>query len=162
MKKGQFIFLLILLCCFALFICLFVPEKHQMDEVMPAIVIEKNTEQVDVTWFAIEGRLSRKRISRKPVSYSGKYQIDALPYTQEIQHFQGEFDFSYDKEFDCYSAVCGYKDDSGELRFANMYSDKGLSCIVYFDETYIVIAPAETLAEGRAICNKLGVGFMFE
>lgn len=161
MTKNRYISLLILAFSFSVAVYLFVPKTEQIYNELPAIVIEKSSEHVTTTQITIAGQLERRGITRKPLSYTGKYQIEALPYTEDIQGFGGKFDFMYDDKLGCYSAVCGYKSGSHDLRFAHMYTDKELSDIVYFDDAYIVIAPAVTFEDGREICNKLNLSFIF-
>lgn len=155
--KGNVKRKVILLCVLAIILCmigLIIPSKRHVETEWDAVIIEKDTLSVRKTSISLNGKLKARLISKNPISYRGKFEIAALEDTKYIESFGTEIEFSKIK--DCWWGAGSYlKSDGGG--FVTFYTDKEFSCYAYYDGDTIVVAPASTIEEARAVCDSLGM-----
>lgn len=131
-----------------------VPSKRHLETEWDAVIIDKDTMSVQKTSISLNGKLKTRGIWKNPISYTGKFEIAALEDTKYIESFGTEIEFSKIK--DCWWGAGSYLKSEGG-GFVTFYTDKEFSCLAYYDSDTIVVAPASTIEEARAVCNSLGM-----
>lgn len=165
MKKKH-----ILLICVGLLIAgisLFVPIKTSNRITVPAMILCDG--KLENTNLSIVGTWTHSIAISSRQSFSGTIQVDCLDYTHQENGWKLDFQMINDSS-DNYLTGGFFYNSNSDFHFTGygwLYTDKNHDYHVLvtnqFDrqnEDYVVVAPAETEEEARAICDIMGLSYL--
>lgn len=143
---------------------MFVPVKSRMNETLPAVMLDHESGEMQVTTLTLDGTWGQQRMGKAAMTYKGIVGTAALDYT--LWDGMDELDFTLSGEGREYGLLGGffynhfYTEGHGE-GYGWLFTDHDRSCYILVtglfddDKEYIIAAPASSMEEARAICEKL-------
>lgn len=157
MRKVVIAAVVLILICALFLVWLFVPGKEQADAELPAIMVSKETGEIEQTAVRIDGQWSQRKISKNSAVFSGTIQVDGLRYTQN--EWEQSVDLQVRSDLKCLVGGLSYKTAEGELASAFLYTNQEHTTYIISDVNYFVFAPAEDIEDAYAICEALGLKY---
>lgn len=158
MRKRIVIVGVICLLCITAVIYMVFPINEKTDIVTPAIIVSKETGEVEKTTVQLKGTWSHNNINKKSVSFFGTIEIAALGYTKGGQ-WEIETELVTESNTQYMRGFLPYKSRTGGLEMAVIYMDSSHSVYVIYDESYMVFSPAENMEDVHKVCEAIGLEF---
>lgn len=158
MKKIVIVGAFILIVCVFTMVFLCIPSVEQVNEELPAIILSKETWEIDQASVEIRGQWSKGKITKDVLTFSGQFSVDDLQSTMN-NNWEIDVKLSAVEGTRYLRGFLPYKSEKGNLESAVLYVDADHHVYVYYDADYIVFSPANNEDEARMICKKLGLAF---
>lgn len=149
---------------------LFVPRHTQSSVTQPAMIFQRGESDGERTALTIDGTWTHSRAIPSRQSFTGAIQVEALEYTHKENSWELDFRIFPNTAALPEGYLMGGIFYNSTGRFEGhgwLYTDPNHDCYVLvtnrFDsetEDWVVIAPAETEEEARAICNAMELGIL--
>ena len=144
---------------------MFIPVKSKMNETLPAVMLDRDTGEVQVTTLTLNGTWGQQRMGKAAMTYKGLVGTAALDYT--LWDGMDELNFTLSGEGREYGLLGGFfynhfYTESHEEGYGWLFTDHDRSCYILVtgllddDKEYIITAPASNEKEAQVICEKLG------
>ena len=147
---------------------MFIPVKSKMNETLPAVMLDRESGETQVTTLTLNGTWAQQRMGKSAMTYKGIVGTAALEDT--LWDGMDEQSLLLNESADGRHLIGGffynhfYSEDHEE-GYGWLITDRERSCWLLvtgsLDENnsgkeYIIAAPANSMEEARAICEKLG------
>ena len=147
---------------------MFIPVKSKMNETLPAVMLSRESGETQVTTLTLNGTWAQQRMGKSAMTYKGIVGTAALEDT--LWDGMDEQSLLLNESADGRHLIGGffynhfYSEDHEE-GYGWLITDRERSCWLLvtgsLDENnsgkeYIIAAPANSMEEARAICEKLG------
>lgn len=129
------------------------PEDVDTETKLSGFVQEREGESLQPATLTVAGELTRAKIVHTPKSYQGKFEIDKLSVSKEIEKTFG-FSLFYSEDLQAYQGVCFLKEQKYSVQ---LYCDKSFSKFICIHDGSIAVFPADTVAEAQQICKDLNM-----
>ncbi len=145
---------------------LFLPEKQKADFTVPAIVFVEETGEEENTAVTFNGEWTYGNIAKRQKKFCGSIEIDSLDFTKAEDMWELELEFARtDDEGEIDTISSGFFYNSTEERLlgsGTLWTDRsGEKYIISIlpaesEESYLIIAPAETVEEALELKKAFG------
>lgn len=146
---------------------MFIPVKSKMNETLPAVMLSRESGETQVTTLTLNGTWAQQRMGKSAMTYKGIVGTAALEDT--LWDGMDEQSLLLNESADGRHLIGGffynhfYSEDHEE-GYGWLITDRERSCYLLVtgplesdsDEEYIIAAPAGSVEEARAVCEKLG------
>lgn len=147
---------------------MFIPVKSKMNETLPAVMLDRESGETQVTTLTLNGTWAQQRMGKSSMTFKGIVGTAALEDT--LWDGMDPIDTLLNESADSRHLIGGffynhfYSEDHEE-GYGWLITDRERSCWLLvtgsLDENnsgkeYIIAAPANSMEEARAICEKLG------
>lgn len=147
---------------------MFIPVKSKMNETLPAVMLDRESGEMQATTLTLNGTWAQQRMGKSSMTFKGIVGTAALEDT--LWDGMDPIDTLLNESADGRHLIGGffynhfYSEDHEE-GYGWLITDRERSCWLLvtgpLDENnsgkeYIIAAPANSMEEARAICEKLG------
>lgn len=147
---------------------MFIPVKSKMNETLPAVMLDRESGETQVTTLTLNGTWAQQRMGKSSMTFKGIVGTAALEDT--LWDGMDPIDTLLNESADSRHLIGGffynhfYSEDHEE-GYGWLITDRERSCWLLvtgsLDENnsgkeYIIAAPANSMEEARVICEKLG------
>lgn len=146
---------------------MFVPVKKAVDETLPAMMVEQESAEIHSTTLTLRGTWGQQRMGKAAMTFQGVVGTAALDYT--LWDGMDEQSLLLNESADGRHLIGGFfynhfHSEDHEEGYGWLITDRERSCYLLVtgplesdsDEEYVIAAPAGSVEEARAVCEKLG------
>lgn len=147
---------------------MFIPVKSKMNETLPAVMLDRESGETQVTTLTLNGTWGQQRMGKSAMTFKGIVGTAALEDT--LWDGMDPIDTLLNESADGSHLIGGFfynhfHSEDHEEGYGWLITDRERSCWLLvtgsLDENnsgkeYIIAAPANSMEEARAICEKLG------
>ena len=146
---------------------MFIPVKSKMNETLPAVMLDRESGEMQVTTLTLDGTWGQQRMGKSAMTYKGIVGTAALDYT--LWDGMDTTDTLLNENTDGGYLIGGFfynhfHSEDHEEGYGWLITDRERSCYLLVtgplendsDEEYIIAAPAGSVEEARAVCEALG------
>ena len=158
MKKWMLAVVSMSVIVAAVLLYLFIPLTEKTSKAYSAVMLNKETGQIETTTVTIDGQWSISRIFDQKLGFSGQFRVDALQYTLN-DSWELDTEFEAIEGAPYFQGFLPYKSTQGSLESAVLYVNADHAAFVYYDAEYIVFAPAKNEDDAFLLCKAFGLNY---
>ena len=146
---------------------MFIPVKSKMNETLPAVMLSRESGEMQATTLTLNGTWGQQRMGKSSMTFKGIVGTAALEDT--LWDGMDPIDTLLNESAGGSHLIGGFfynhfYTESRREGYGWLITDRERSCYLLVtgplendsDEEYIIAAPANSMEEARAICEKLG------